>query len=167
MNNAAALNWTSHSDLPGYETACSRYRVSINAHGSFVLRYEGAELLVSDHLSMIWVRADIHHEATHGGPCAGVVRAANNILRELQAPAWSLGTDPEDVRQERLFRVGDACRIFSAALRASETDASACPLLEWARALSTAYASADSAGALYLWGELVGQGLIAGPPTEG
>lgn len=167
MNNAAALDWTNHNDLRGYETACSRYRVTRTARGAFVLRYEGTELLVSDHLSMLWVRADIHHEVTHGGPCAGVVSAANNILRALQAPAWSLGYTPEDVQQERVFRVGDACRIFSTALKASETDTSACPLLGWARALSTAYASADSAGALYLWGELVGQGLIAGPPTEG
>tara|TARA_R100001510_G_C7577038_1_gene151400 strand:+ start:376 stop:729 length:354 start_codon:yes stop_codon:yes gene_type:complete len=111
--------------------------------------------------------ADIIHEVRHDGPPAELVRAARHLARDVEAPDWTWEElSSTSAAEQRAIYVGAACRAFSEALSARTTEPPPCPLLNWARALSTAYASADSAGALYLWSELVGQRLIAGPRAE-
>jgi len=163
----AAIQWTTHRHH-GHQSACGRYQIRHCATGGYSFRIDGREVKHLPYLSMALDCADILHEVRNDGPPAGLVRAARHLARDVNAPDWTWEElSSTSAAEQRTIYVGAACRAFCEALRARSATPEPCPLLDWARALSTAYTSADSAGALYLWSELVGQRLIAGPPVEG
>lgn len=164
---AAAIQWHQHRHH-GHQSACGRYQIRHCATGGYAFRLDGREVKHSPSFTLITDYADVLHEVRHGGPPAELVRAARHLARDVNAPDWTWEElSSTSAAEQRAIYVGAACRAFAEALRACETTPEPCPLLDWARALSTAYTSIDSAGATYLWSELVGQRLIAGPPTEG
>lgn len=163
----AAIQWTTHRQQ-GHESTCGHYRIKPATVVGYYLTVDNVEIKRCNSLSLLLDYTDILHEVRHDGPPAELVRAARHLARDVSAPDWTWeALSSTAAAEQRAIYVGAACRAFCEALRACETAPEPCPLLDWARALSTAYASADSAGALYLWAELVGQRLIAGPPTEG